>query len=341
MNNPLISIIIPIYNVEEFLPQCLDSAINQTYRNLEIILINDGSPDNSEAICLEYAKKDDRVKYFKQKNGGVSAARNNGLGQASGDYIFFLDSDDYLSADCINDLVSCVDGNVLPVTGFVIDFYDKGSIVTPAQSNGVYNNIYDFFIDFHKYFATKLNFPWGKLYKSSIIKDNGLSFTESLSVGEDIVFNLQYYRCCNTGVMMLKSCGYYYRQHGSGTLSKKFNPNLFDWNELVYTSIRDFLLENNTMTEVNRSHFYNNVFGNLEYAIVLLINSNDYSLKEKAVIINKYTSTQLAKEVFKYSTSKSVQSKIAKTCLRDGHPYLHIFTVKIINLLRKLKRAFN
>lgn len=341
MNAPLVSVIIPIYNVEAFLQQCLDSVVSQAYTNLEIILVNDGSPDNSDSICREYTEKYSNIVYVKQDNAGLSAARNHGINIAKGDYIFFLDSDDYLSSDCIQSLVDSAMKGFLPIIGFEIDFSDKSEIVTPKQSYGTYNSVGDFLQDFHKYFATKSNFAWGKLYRADVIKNNKLVFLEGVSLVEDILFNIQYYKCCNCGIEVVPCNGYYYRQHGAETLSKKFNIKMFEWNELGYSSIRDYLNEYEAMTAENRYHFYQNIFGNLLYSIELLVRSTNYSLAEKAAIINNYTSTQLAKEVFLYSTSNSIQSRIARTCLSEGHPYLHIFTVKIINLLKKLKHAYH
>lgn len=100
--NPLVSVIIPIYNVEKYLGKCLDSVINQDYKNIEIILINDGATDNSLNIAIDYQKKDKRIKVFSQKNQGLSAARNTGLDKAVGDYITFIDSDDYVSKDYVS-----------------------------------------------------------------------------------------------------------------------------------------------------------------------------------------------------------------------------------------------
>ena len=97
--NPLISVIIPIYNVEKYLSKCLDSVINQDYENLEIILVNDGTRDNSLAIANTYQSKDTRIKVYSQRNQGLSAARNIGLDKANGDYITFIDSDDYIDLD--------------------------------------------------------------------------------------------------------------------------------------------------------------------------------------------------------------------------------------------------
>lgn len=104
MNNPLISVIVPIYNVECYLKTCIDSIVNQTYSNLEIILVDDGSPDKSPEICDEYAKNDSRVKVIHQENGGLAHARNVGIAKSSGEYLTFIDSDDYVSNDYVESL---------------------------------------------------------------------------------------------------------------------------------------------------------------------------------------------------------------------------------------------
>ncbi|HFI0794571.1 TPA: glycosyltransferase family 2 protein [Streptococcus suis] len=100
----LVSVIVPVYNVEKYLVQCIDSIINQTYQNLEIILVNDGSTDNSGKICDEYAKKDSRIKVIHKENGGLSDARNKGLDFMTGEYVTLVDSDDYLEHNCIENL---------------------------------------------------------------------------------------------------------------------------------------------------------------------------------------------------------------------------------------------
>lgn len=103
---PLISIIVPIYNVEEFLPKCIDSILKQTYENFELILVNDGSPDNCKEICMEYSQKDNRIIVINKENGGLSSARNAGIDYASGEYIGFVDSDDYIASDMYEVLLS-------------------------------------------------------------------------------------------------------------------------------------------------------------------------------------------------------------------------------------------
>ena len=110
-NNPLISIIIPVYNTAKYLPRCLDSVLKQTYQNLEIIVVDDGSTDNSPKIIKEYATKDNRIKVIHQKNAGLSAARNTGITKATGKYISFVDSDDEISHNMIKKLFDVLQRN--------------------------------------------------------------------------------------------------------------------------------------------------------------------------------------------------------------------------------------
>ena len=233
MNKPLISVIVPIYNAEKFLSQCIDSVLNQSYKNIEIILLNDGSKDKSGSICQEYAEKDTRIIYIEKNNSGVSDTRNMGLKQATGDYIFFLDSDDYLAPQCFEILYMASGEGQLAITGYYLDFTNKRNIYIPQQAYGSYTNIKEFLLDFHKYYATKFNFVWGKLYRTEIIRKHNITFREEIQLGEDQLFNQDYYRFCYQGITAVQHNGYYYRQHSESTLSKKFNPHMFQWNEFV------------------------------------------------------------------------------------------------------------
>lgn len=116
-----ISVIVPVYKVEKYLARCVDSIINQTYKNLEIILVDDGSPDNCGAICDEYAKRDERIKVIHKKNGGLSSARNAGLDIATGDYIAFVDSDDRLAPDAYENLLKALDGKSDAIANFMYE----------------------------------------------------------------------------------------------------------------------------------------------------------------------------------------------------------------------------
>ncbi|HFI0696139.1 TPA: glycosyltransferase family 2 protein [Streptococcus suis] len=130
----LISVIVPIYNVEKYLAKCLDSILGQTYKNIEVILVNDGSPDNSEAICLAYASKDNRIVYYKKENGGLSDARNFGLDRMSGKFVTFVDSDDYLAPQFLEDLYHAIKKHDAQVAmcPFHIVFEENDNLITKS-----------------------------------------------------------------------------------------------------------------------------------------------------------------------------------------------------------------
>lgn len=167
-----ISLVIPVYNVEKYLPQCLDSVINQTWKNLEIICVNDGSPDNSAAILEQYAAQDPRFKIIDRPNGGLSAARNTGLEHATGDYIFFLDSDDYINPECLKELADNI-GDENLIYSQIRNFSTKKSKIISRN------------FDSPRAFS-RTCFVWGCLYKKEILK--GLRFPEGMYY-EDKLFS--------------------------------------------------------------------------------------------------------------------------------------------------------
>jgi len=335
-DTPLVSIIIPVYNVEKYLPQCLDSVVRQTYKNIEVILINDGSPDGSDAICQEYHQKYSQIQYFKRDNCGVDATRNYGMKIAKGEFFFFLDSDDYLEDNCIEIMVEVAKTGRLVATGYKIDDMGKGEVSVPPQSCGSYDTIESFLNDFHKYFATKFNFIWGKLYRRDIIEANNILFDEDMSLSEDLLFNLDYFSYCNDGIILLEDNGYYYRQSDSSTLSKRFNPRMFEWNEKAYITLRDYLLKYNALTEQNKVHFYTNVLGNLLYSTELLSLQDDIPLKKKAVLIKEYSSTTLSQETFRFADINDFRSRFMVCLLKYKMITLYIMITQLMTQIKKI-----
>ena len=340
MNNPLISIIIPIYNVEEFLPQCLDSAIKQTYSNLEIILINDGSTDNSEAICLEFAKMDNRIVYHSRKNHGASASRNFGMDICKGDYIFFLDSDDYISCDCIDNLIQHTKRGKFAIAGYYIDDSNERSIIKANQSFGVYESVSSFMNDFYKYFATKTNFIWGRLFDAKILSEYNIRFDPSIALGEDLLFNIEYYRHCRSGFDLVEHCGYYYRQHGTSTLSKKFDPRMFEWNNRCYNSIRDFLVETNTLSDINKRHLYRNILGNLIYSFELLCNAPNFTFIEKAKMLKQYSREKINRQAMENTEGLGFRGRVSCKLLKSGLCNIYVLKEVLLTYLRRIKHAY-
>ena len=186
MNTPLISIIIPIYKVEEYLPRCLDSILNQSYRNLEIICVNDGSPDNCLSILERYAATDSRVKVLDQRNQGVSAARNNGLKLASGEVIAYIDSDDWVHPDYFQTMISCmVETNADAVFCEGVKVYDdempEMDDVKSAKARKI--NAEEAFS-----LWTVRHCVWARLYKRIVLE--GHEFASEIRIGDDTMFNL-------------------------------------------------------------------------------------------------------------------------------------------------------
>jgi len=233
--NSKISVIIPVYNVEQYIRQCLDSVVNQTYKNLEIILVDDWSTDNSWKICDWYAKKDKRIKVIHQKNADLSAARNAWLKIATGKYIWYIDSDDYVEIDIyekLYDLIKSTNSDLVICNWFIWKkdgsrvknerFPDK-KIITPDEA---------------LWFFYKWMYVWNKLYKADIIKN--LEFVETFA--QDVVYNFTIFQKIKK-IACLNECKYYYRYNEkSRQHTKKFRKNRY-----IY-------LENGINKEISYAH---------------------------------------------------------------------------------------
>lgn len=165
-----ISVIVPIYKVENYLHRCVDSIINQTYTNLEIILVDDGSPDNCPMICDEYAKKDSRIRVVHKKNGGLSDARNAGLDIATGEYIMFIDSDDFVDTEMMGSMMrNMIDDNVDMVVCNIKYVYEDREVVKYNQSDRILDR-YEAMEEYLKDGVVQA-VAWNKLYKKSLINN--------------------------------------------------------------------------------------------------------------------------------------------------------------------------
>ena len=194
MKDPVVSIIVPIYNSEQYLPQCLDSILSQTYTDFELLLVDDGSKDQSGAICDEYAMKDPRVRVFHKENGGVSAARNLALQEARGKYICFCDSDDEMMDCYLQTLVSVeektdADMVVGSYRSYVV--HTKRTHIIVLKDRTYEKDKFGIMLyDLRK--KGSLGVPWNKLFKTNIIRDHHITFDITLDSYEDEVFNLEY-----------------------------------------------------------------------------------------------------------------------------------------------------
>lgn len=183
MKQQLVSVIIPIYNTEKYLHKCLDSVINQTYKNLEIILINDGSTDNSQLIINEYQKKDRRIHCYYQINSGQGKARNQGIDKSCGEFILFIDSDDYISETMVEVMINHImDCDIVICGTSNVDEEYKLIKKHPKFKNDVINQ------DNAIRFGGKDPSPWNKLFKRNLILDNNINFPIDYTSNEDFIF---------------------------------------------------------------------------------------------------------------------------------------------------------
>lgn len=218
-----ISVIIPVYNSEKYLHKCIDSVLAQTYQDFELILINDGSKDNSLDICDKFAQGDIRIKVVTQENQGVSVARNRGLKLASGKYIMFIDSDDFIDTDYLKTFVDKLSER------------DFDFVVAGVRHVDEKDNVLREFISEANEATTKENIgklipkieidsllggPVSKVFKNELIKKNGISFNADIQFGEDQIFNIQYLMLCSS-LVVVNYIGYNYIQRTSDSLVKK------------------------------------------------------------------------------------------------------------------------
>lgn len=238
---PLISVIVPVYNVEPYLRRCVDSILGQTIGDLELILVDDGSPDNCPQICDEYAEKDARVKVIHQENGGLAVARNAGMKIAKGNYFLFCDSDDYVVSDWCEHLIKCADEtqNNFIFGGFTV--VNAGKAVQERTCEYHENSIKKYSVSNFISLQTKgkIGFACNVLYYADIIKHNNLRFSKEVIV-EDLPFNLEYLRFMSS-LTYAGYSDYFYVQYEHTTLSKKYYPNGFKrWQE-KYNATLNFI----------------------------------------------------------------------------------------------------
>lgn len=218
-NNPKISVIIPVFNSEKYLKKAIESILFQKFNDFEIICVDDGSTDNSLKICYKEAENDDRIKVIHQLNKGVSSARNTGIEATKGDYIIFLDSDDYYAENSLNVMYNDIEET--NVDAIIYNhFYDyDGKIVkrTSRLKTDMYKfeDVSKFILDDGTMTGILFGSACGVIYRAKILKDNKIYFNEKLSFNEDGVFNIEFLRQAEKFIYCGEKHFYAYRQHKS------------------------------------------------------------------------------------------------------------------------------
>ncbi len=248
---PLVSVIIPVYNAERFLPRCIDSVLGQTCRGLEVILVDDGSDDGSAAACDHYAKIDGRVQACHQRNSGPSSARNLGLDHARGRYVMFVDADDFIDPEMAAALVDAMQAHDagMAVCAFASHVFAgqqelaTGSLPLRSQRSSVeeFLSLATLDISDPQAVCGRAHFAggiWGRLYRMDVIKAGGLRFDAALTRYEDILFNVSYLTYIDS-IMVLDERLYHYCVYGDHvSLSDRVPRNKFDMALAAYEKIR-------------------------------------------------------------------------------------------------------
>lgn len=325
MYSPKVSFILPVYNVEKYLEQCINSLLFQTYTLFEIILVDDGSTDDSSNICEEFCRKDNRIKAYHKQNGGLSDARNYGLKKATGDFVIFVDSDDYWTDGCSLDiLVSKSNESDLVYYGYKRKFGDKEIL----QNNinllyDHYDNGYDFLFDILKKFPNYEWYSWQYMIKKDLLISNHIEFPFGLTY-EDMMTSYKFI-LLSKNVTVCKKHIYCYRTREDSITSTVSINNHKNHIESMELSIID-VLNRNDIAPFLKELLLNNMSLSF-YGI--LINASTLSKNEANELINILDRKKYIINYTKYGKQRFARTMINVLGIR--------FTAFVLSLRRKLK----
>lgn len=326
----LISVIIPVYNVESYLHQCIDSVLAQTYQDFELLLIDDGSTDGSGAICDAYAAKDARVQVFHQKNDGVSSARNLGIKNAKGEWITFVDGDDWVSEDYLKNL-----HNNAKSVDLVISALYKIRKLKEIYGKLRYNQLLftkdELLLNLNNYKLANYGYVFSALFKTTIIKRNYLGFNQRIKYAEDLVFMLEYMMYTSLPIIYSGDCDYFYNlDNENSAIKKKYD---FAHNKYFLDIIYDFQVHRLKIDNINE---YQGLLETNKLYILRLLESiefNGNSLKRMLTMLSSISKEQYI--YFLHASTLKDNFKYKLLINRNFYSYLVINTV-----LRKLRTLF-
>ena len=327
-----ISIIIPIYNSEKYIDRLITSILSQTYKDFEIILVDDSSSDSSLNICYKYLKNDMRIKIIKNtKNLGVSKTRNVGIKEASSDWIMFIDSDDEIENRMLEKMVARID----KTTDFVFCGLKKYNNANECIANYYEDDeIMDYkqlFKNIGKYLdKCLLQGPCGKLYKKSIINQHNLKFKEDLSYGEDTLFVYNYLKLVNK-IVCIKDSFYHYNLSNNESLNLKFRNDKIDinlfLNKELYELIKDY---NSNSRDI---YFNRNKIAYINYCDEL----TNSRISNKHSIIKRINSLDEIKNSFNQNKN-TLQEYFLKHCILHGFIKVEIIFFIGKSIIKKFKK---
>lgn len=242
MKFPMISVIVPVYNVESLLPRCIDSLLKQKFADYEVLLVDDGSTDGSGAICDEYAQRDSRIKIIRKQNEGVSKTRNRGIDESQGTWITFVDSDDYVTPDYLSDLYDCINHGIDLVVTHSKHVKENGELLYKdyilPQGKIVYSSS-EFAIMIKEQFISERGYVHSKLFRKDLVEVSSIRFNSEVKFCEDWIFLFSYMNTMNGNICCSPVSNYFYVDR-KGSLSHAENDFITEYT--TFCTIKDIAL---------------------------------------------------------------------------------------------------
>lgn len=341
-----VSVIIPAYNIEKYIGRCINSVINQSYSNIEIIVVIDGATDNTKKITKEFQKKDERIIVIEKKNGGLSSARNEGIEKASGNYTMFVDGDDYLSSNCIENLVLAAQKTNCDIVMFP---YMK------VYKNKKPRYLFETYKDFSEEQITDilvrkligpndsevgklsdldiLNTAWGKLYKTEIVKK--IRFVDTQKIGpEDGWYNILAFSKCHR-IIYIDNCFYYYEKNNETSLLHRYDKNYYEKRKYLYSLISTFINDNNLSYNEN----LNNRIVMEFFSILKKICNSTLTRNKKITLVENILDDEMYKNAisqFNFS-DLDIIGKIFWSCCKKKHAKILVDFMDVLLVIWRRK----
>ncbi|SHF46252.1 Glycosyltransferase involved in cell wall bisynthesis [Salegentibacter echinorum] len=316
---PKVSIVLPVYNVEKYISKSIESILNQNFTNFELLIIDDGSPDKSIQTAKTY--EDNRIKIFHKENGGLSDARNYGLKRAAGEYIYFMDSDDWIEPNLLEENIAILDTEKLD---FVIFGYQQDN----ENLEGKVLNSLDFVppnlklrkgqdvLTVDQEILGLMGYAWNKIYKLDFLKKHELQFEKGTSLVEDILFNSQVYNLSNR-LHFNNNAYYHYINRPVVTLIKQFHSNSFELKKNKTIALEEFLIGWSLKEEEIKRIQALSLIQGIRYCIHNLYSyKNSLSHTEKKAYLNYMLSDGLTREVINFYNPTNLKDKVYKFLLK-------------------------
>ncbi|WP_056469416.1 glycosyltransferase family 2 protein [Bacillus sp. FJAT-25509] len=339
MKPPLLTIIVPVYNAEKTIVRAINSIIKQSFKDFELILINDGSKDNSLQRMNEIAISDSRITVYDIPNSGASNARNYGLEHAKGKYTTFLDADDYYIENAFDEILRVLDEKTqLIIFGYNVESDQKiSSNRTTNKESLQFSNKKQF----RSYVVTLIqneliNAPWNKVYLTSYLKENKILFDPNLNIGEDLKFNLSVIRDIKYVTIINKALINYCVKKGEGLVSR-FRINRFDIRYNIINEIKELLTYWEIYSEHKPMVDQMLIRDTMGYFMDFYKTSCKLSYSEKLERINEVINRNEIKEIVVKNEIKDFATNLIKLILRTNNSMFILFSAKIFNTRRAMR----